>query len=150
MIMGDLPWATAWYGDHLCVWLSLNLSDPRHQNDFFAINDLHRPVRALQMSRETLDKPMMMGLDMNPDRASWERLAFGLVQARYDIRQLVGSGGLESDIPYAVRQRAAERWKQALQELAPDDFTLRYSPLSYLEAGHLFLTDRPRWSEPGR
>jgi hypothetical protein len=25
MIMGDLPWATAWYGDHPCVWLSLNL-----------------------------------------------------------------------------------------------------------------------------
>jgi hypothetical protein len=150
LIMGDLPWATAWYGDHLCVWLSLNLSDPKHQNDFYAINDSHRPVRALHLSRETLDEPMMTGLEVNQDRGSWGHFVFGLIQAYSDIRQLVGPQGSQPEIPDSVRKRVDVRWTRAFQELAPDGFRLRQCPLTYLQAGQLFLTDRARWSEPGR
>jgi hypothetical protein len=150
MIMGDLPWATAWYGDHLCVWLSLNLSDPKNRNDFYAINDFHRPVRALHLSRETLDKPMMTGLDVYQDRGSWGHFVFGLVQARYDIRQIVGPQGSESGIPEAVQKRVGQRWARALQDVAPASFPLRFTPLGHMLQGQLFLTDRARWAESRR
>jgi len=145
MIMGDLPWATAWYGDHLCVWLSLNFSAPRHQNDFYAINDSHRPVRAVHLSRATLDQPMTMGLDVNQDQVSWERFASGLLHAHSDIRRLVGPRGSESGMPASVRTQLNERWARTFKELAPSGFPLRQAPLSYLERGELFLTDHARW-----
>ena len=47
---------------------------------------------------------MMLGLDVNQDRASWERFAFGLVQAYSDIRQIAGPQGSESGITGSVRQ----------------------------------------------
>ncbi len=150
MIMGDLPWATAWYGDHLCVWLSLNFADRRHQNDFYAINDFHRPVRALHLSRETLDKPMMVGVEVDQDRTSWERFAFGLVQAYSDIRQIAGPRGTGADLSDEQRKRVMARWTRALQELAPAGFPLRQTPFNYLERGQLILSDRARWSESGR
>jgi hypothetical protein len=34
LMMSDVPWAVAWYGQRQCVWLTLNAQD-----DFFAIND---------------------------------------------------------------------------------------------------------------
>jgi hypothetical protein len=42
LMMSDVPWAVAWYGRHQCVWLTLN-----SQDDFFAVFDNIKPVRAL-------------------------------------------------------------------------------------------------------
>ena len=50
LMMSDVPWAVAWYGDRQCVWLTLNT-----QNDFFAINDNMKPVLALYLTPATMD-----------------------------------------------------------------------------------------------
>jgi hypothetical protein len=50
LMMSDVPWAVAWYGQHQCVWLTLNAKD-----DFFAINDYIKPVQALYLTPETMD-----------------------------------------------------------------------------------------------
>ncbi|HTY88815.1 MAG TPA: hypothetical protein VMB80_15220 [Candidatus Acidoferrum sp.] len=50
MMMSDVPWAVAWYGDHQCVWLTLNA-----QEDFFAINDDIKPISALYLTPVTTD-----------------------------------------------------------------------------------------------
>jgi hypothetical protein len=50
LIMSDIPWAVAWYGRHQCAWLTLTAQD-----DFFAINDNLKPVRALYLTPETMD-----------------------------------------------------------------------------------------------
>jgi hypothetical protein len=50
LMMSDVPWAVAWYGDRQCVWLTLN-----SQDDFFAINDYLKPVRALYLTPNTMD-----------------------------------------------------------------------------------------------
>jgi hypothetical protein len=50
LMMSDVPWAVAWYGQHQCVWLTLNADD-----DFFAINDYMKPVQALYLTPETMD-----------------------------------------------------------------------------------------------
>ena len=45
LMMSDVPWAVAWYGQRQCVWLTLNAQD-----DFFAINDNLKPVQALYLT----------------------------------------------------------------------------------------------------
>jgi len=50
LMMSDVPWAVAWYGQRQCVWLTANAQD-----DFFAINDYMKPVQALYLTPETMD-----------------------------------------------------------------------------------------------
>jgi len=50
LMMSDVPWAVAWYGQRQCIWLTLNADD-----DFFAINDYMKPVQALYLTPETMD-----------------------------------------------------------------------------------------------
>ena len=50
LMMSDVPWAVAWYGDRQCVWNTLDA-----QADFFAINDYLKPVQALYLTPLTMD-----------------------------------------------------------------------------------------------
>ena len=51
LLMSDIPWAVAWYGDHQCTWTTIN-----SQYEFFALNDnLVKPVRGLYLTLGTLD-----------------------------------------------------------------------------------------------
>lgn len=50
LMMSDVPWAVAWYGDRQCVWLTRDA-----QSDFFAINDYLKPVQALYLTPLTMD-----------------------------------------------------------------------------------------------
>ncbi|MFZ0828216.1 MAG: glycosyltransferase family 39 protein [Verrucomicrobiia bacterium] len=50
LLMSDVPWAVAWYGNRQCVWLTLNAQD-----DFFSVNDNMKPVLALYLTPETTD-----------------------------------------------------------------------------------------------
>jgi hypothetical protein len=50
LMMSDIPWAVAWYGDHQCVWNTVN-----SQYEFFQFNDYVKQVRALYLTLNTLD-----------------------------------------------------------------------------------------------
>jgi len=50
LLMSDMPWAVAWYGRRQCMWLTLNAQD-----EFFAVNDLLKPIRGLYLSPQTMD-----------------------------------------------------------------------------------------------
>ncbi len=50
MMMSDIPWAVAWYGDRQCVQTTIN-----SQYEFFQLNDYIKPVHALYLSLNTLD-----------------------------------------------------------------------------------------------
>jgi hypothetical protein len=55
--MSDFPWAVAWYGRRQSVWLSLKFRDAaaiKYRNDFAAIHESGKPVRALYLSGRTL------------------------------------------------------------------------------------------------
>lgn len=54
LIMSDIPWAVAWYGDRQCVWLTLNPDE-----DYFAINDFLKPIRALYLTPLTTDSRIL-------------------------------------------------------------------------------------------
>ncbi|HTV39541.1 MAG TPA: glycosyltransferase family 39 protein [Candidatus Sulfotelmatobacter sp.] len=54
LIMSDIPWAVAWYGNHQSVWLTDNA-----QNSFFELNDYMKPVSALYLSRLTTNSRLV-------------------------------------------------------------------------------------------
>jgi len=51
LMMSDIPWAVAWYGQSQCVSLSLTA-----RTDFFAINDFAKPISALYLTPQTVDR----------------------------------------------------------------------------------------------
>jgi len=50
LMMSDIPWAVAWYGNHQCTWNTIN-----SQYEFFQFNDYVKQVRALYLTLNTLD-----------------------------------------------------------------------------------------------
>lgn len=50
LMMSDVPWAVAWYGQRQCVWLT-----PNAQSDFYAINDYLKPIKALYLTPRTMN-----------------------------------------------------------------------------------------------
>lgn len=49
LMMSDIPWAVAWYGNRQSIWMTLDA-----QEEFFAVNDYLKPVGALYLAREPL------------------------------------------------------------------------------------------------
>jgi hypothetical protein len=66
LMMSDVPWAVAWYGQRQCVWLTLNAKD-----DFFAINDYLKPVQALYLTPVTMDSKLASDCLQRPELHSW-------------------------------------------------------------------------------
>jgi len=50
LMMSDIPWAVAWYGNRQCVWLTEN-----SESEYFAINDFIKPIKALYLTPKTTD-----------------------------------------------------------------------------------------------
>jgi hypothetical protein len=50
LMMSDVPWAVAWYGDHQCAWTTYN-----SKFEFSAFNAQVKPVRGLYLSMNTLN-----------------------------------------------------------------------------------------------
>lgn len=76
LIMSDIPWAVAWYGDRQSVWLTLNaVADPKDltawQESFFAINDVLKPVHALYLTPRSLDARFQSEL-LRGGNSGWE------------------------------------------------------------------------------
>jgi 4-amino-4-deoxy-L-arabinose transferase-like glycosyltransferase len=59
LLMSDIPWAVAWYGNRQCVWLTLNAThnpkDPTENENFFAINDMLKPINGVYLTPKTMD-----------------------------------------------------------------------------------------------
>lgn len=53
LLMSDIPWGVAWYGDHQCVWTTAN-----SQYEFFQFNDYVKNVSGLYLTLNTLDQKL--------------------------------------------------------------------------------------------
>ncbi len=78
MMMSDIPWAVAWYGNTQCAWLTT-----APQTDFFAINDYHKSVESIMLSYVTLDSHHFTEFS-----AGWGKMA-NFVQMDQIITELV-------------------------------------------------------------
>ena len=68
LMMSDLPWAVAWYGNRTCIWIT-----PDTQT-FFDINDYIKPVHALYLSVNCLDSRLLSEC-MQGGKNSWPNFA---------------------------------------------------------------------------
>jgi hypothetical protein len=75
LMMSDVPWAVAWYGQHQCIWLSLNAQD-----DFFAINDYVKPVQAIYLTPETMDGRFISDLIRSGEHGWGSFITLGVLQ----------------------------------------------------------------------
>jgi hypothetical protein len=73
LMMSDVPWAVAWYGQRKCAWTTLNCG-----SEFFALNDYGKSVRGLYLTENTLDAKFMTEC-LRGAADSWPRFIFRLV-----------------------------------------------------------------------
>jgi hypothetical protein len=85
LMMSDMPWAVAWYGDRSCVWTTLDAT-----RSFFAIHDEQRPVAGLYLTPLTTDvrflSQILQGKDYDWSRFAVEVLTQTNVPARFPLR----------------------------------------------------------------
>ena len=74
----DIPWATAWYGDHQSILL------PRTVDDFRKLYDSPMRIGGLYLTTETGDKPYTSALRTGDDR-SWLPILNGTVPAGFPL-----------------------------------------------------------------
>jgi hypothetical protein len=87
LVMSDVPWAVAWYGDRQCVWLTLNA-----QKAFGEIHDYRKPVKALYLTPVTIDARFLSGW-VRADELSWgsfviDGFANGEVPPKFPLRRV--------------------------------------------------------------
>jgi len=129
LMMSDMPWAVAWYGQHACISLSRDTRE-----NFSAINDNFQPVKGVYLTSLTLDDKFFTSV-LRSEHDGWNRLVLNFV------------------IKDAVDQEMAASPRDAFSNITivPKSQTdyLNGFPLrtaKSLDAG-LFFTDRPRWTE---
>jgi dolichyl-phosphate-mannose-protein mannosyltransferase len=88
LMMSDIPWAVAWYGQAQCVWLTLNC-----QSSFLAINDYEKPIQALYLSRISLDGRFLSQWVRTGDK-SWGEFMLNCL-----FRKAQGKPGPPPDFP---------------------------------------------------
>ncbi|HOX01654.1 MAG TPA: glycosyltransferase family 39 protein [Candidatus Paceibacterota bacterium] len=77
LMMSDMPWATAWYGNRQCLWLTVN-----PDQDFYAINDFQKPVKGLMLGPVILEQPFLSQLIKGDERAWGQFILRTAVQGR--------------------------------------------------------------------
>jgi hypothetical protein len=69
LMMSDMPWAVAWYGDRSCVWTPLDTG-----RSFYAIYDEQKPISGLYLTPLTTDAKFLTQVLQGPDW-EWSRFA---------------------------------------------------------------------------
>ncbi|HEY3856419.1 MAG TPA: glycosyltransferase family 39 protein [Verrucomicrobiae bacterium] len=64
LMMSDIPWAVAWYGNRPCAWLTVSTASS------FEELDRRAPVHAIYLTQRTSDRPLFSRILAN--RHSWE------------------------------------------------------------------------------
>ncbi len=110
LIMSDIPWAVAWYGDRQCVWLTLDA-----KQDFYAINDYLKSIEGLYLSRETLDGKLVTDCAASGPN-SWGRMVLNIVAQKpldstFPLRRAPSSSIMSSGLFLTDRPRWSDTLK---------------------------------------
>jgi hypothetical protein len=101
LIMSDVPWAVAWYGQRECISLTLNPKE-----DFFAINDYIKPVNALYLTPKSMDGKYLTDM-AQAELNTWGHFIFAAGDNHFPegfpLRQpkILNSGFLLTDRPFS-------------------------------------------------
>ena len=120
LVMSDMPWALAWYGDRKCIWITLDApteNSRRNAKDFFNIYDYQKPISGLYLTTLTSND----GIYAEADAVRSTKVAWGEFMLNCLIRGAV-----------------------------PRGCPLTHPIAKYAEEGQLWLADRPRWRSPSK
>jgi 4-amino-4-deoxy-L-arabinose transferase-like glycosyltransferase len=83
LMMSDMPWAVAWYGDRDCVWTPLyvgnpNSTPPDTRESFYTVYDEHKKVSGLYLTPITTNARFVKEMLQGRDHA-WSRFALGVL-----------------------------------------------------------------------
>lgn len=110
LMMSDMPWAVAWYGQRDCLWNTLSVKP-----EFFDINDRQKNISAIYLTQLSTDAKLQTQMLRGED----------YIWSRFYLDSLFKTN-------------------------LPAGWPLRHAPAGFLEAGQMFITDRPRWKFPPR
>lgn len=71
LMMSDMPWAVAWYGDRKCVLITMD-HGKKGNSDFFKINDYQKAIQGLYLTPITMDSKFLSQMLKSPD-GEWAR-----------------------------------------------------------------------------
>jgi len=114
LMMSDMPWAVAWYGDRKCLWLTRNV-----EPDFYTINDEHSVIRSIYLTPLTTDRKLMSEVLKGADHA-WARFYMDV-----QVRQNLPAGfplkfGYPHVMPDQLYVSDRQRWLSAFKEVTED------------------------------
>ncbi len=78
LMVADIPWATAWYGNQRTLWL------PNTLDEFYAVNDYHQTVAALYLTPETTGRAYVGDL-LDGDHRDWLPFVEGQLPAGFPL-----------------------------------------------------------------
>lgn len=116
LMMSDVPWAVAWYGERQCVWLTLN-----SEADFHAINNGIKKVQGLYLTPLTLKDGNSLPQRWQDDRvmATLKRIegSWGWFVAEFYVNHQVPENfplhiGADGFLPEQLFITDRERWKK--------------------------------------
>jgi len=116
LMMSDIPWAVAWYGQRQCVWLTLQVLPkakdltPRHE-DFFAINDFLKPIHALYLTAESMDSKFVSQW-VQAGEESWGGFVAQTVLLKQEPVTFPLRKADDRYFPYQLFLADWERWRQ--------------------------------------
>jgi hypothetical protein len=95
LLMSDIPWAVAWYGNRPSLWLSLRVQDD-FKEDFFFAHVYQHPIWAVYISPLWANAPMRDKFIADPDFA-WGRFYLDVFLRRnlpknFPLTQVYGDG----------------------------------------------------------
>jgi hypothetical protein len=115
LMMSDIPWAVAWYGQRRCAWLTLqavpSAKDRARHEDFFAINDFLRPIQALYLTAETMDSKFVSQW-VQAGEDSWGSFIAQTVLLREEPKEFPLRKAQAEYFPYQFFLADWERWKK--------------------------------------
>jgi hypothetical protein len=113
LMMSDIPWAVAWYGQRRCTWLTLRAmpspKDRTSHEDFFAINDYLRPIQALYLTAESMDSKFVSEW-VQPGEQSWGGFIAQTVLLREEPVHFPLQKGYDQYFPYQLFLADRQRW----------------------------------------
>ncbi len=142
LIMTDMPWAVAWYGNRQAILLS-----PSPDKDYLDISDWHKTVNGLYLTRITLDQRFLSGWVLNARK--WGRfiieiLTRGEVPKGFPLRR---APSFMTTFPDHVLLSDKNRWQESLPIAPPKGLDPRESAKPSAEPP-LTLPTTPRAPTP--
>jgi hypothetical protein len=112
LMMSDMPWAVAWYGDRSCIWTTLEDEEDLFAN-FYAINESQKTISAIYITRMTTDGKFASEIIRGGQDWAWGRFVlFSVLQTNlpkaFPLNQAVG-GLLPDELFLSDRKRWQEK-----------------------------------------